>query len=312
MKLVEEYKSAKRNHSEYFKKYSPSERIKYSKEIIKLKTEIDKIESKIISGILRFTFEYNRVFNELSKNELHHFLRDNPEINRFITNQKITAGAGYNENKRSQILSEFRDLCHKAWKDLIITNDERRDLNEFCRENQIDKTQQYIIEQEISRKYTDGIDLDKVIKDYYIRENQNEESIQQILKREYKKYIELERIKGVISELDSDIISEIDWIEEDKSKLVKTINYLDIITIYLIVINGSIASGFEFEIGFEPGTKKGLKVMISKKTYDSSDKSRLIDLLTDALCYNLCTSDMSLTKFLEIKVHVRQQINRVY
>jgi hypothetical protein len=107
MKLVEEYKSKKRKHSEYFKKYSPSERIKYSKEIINLKTEIDKIESKIVNGILNFTFEYNRVFNELSKNELHHFLRDNNEINRFITNQRITAGTGYNENKRSQILSEL-------------------------------------------------------------------------------------------------------------------------------------------------------------------------------------------------------------
>ncbi len=312
MKLVEEYKSTKRKHSEYFKKYSPMERVKHSKEIIKLKTEIDKIESRIINGILSLVFDYNKIYNELIKHELHHFLKGNTAINRFVINQKITVGLEYNENHRDEIISEFKDLCVKAWEDLIITNKERKELDDFCRENKIDKTQQYIIEQEISRKYTDGIDLDKVIKDYYVKENQSEEEIQKILKKEYKKHVEVERIKNVLVELDTDIISEIDWLDSEKSKLIKTIHYETNFAIYLIVINGQISNGYEFDIGFSPGTEKSLKVMISNETFINADRTRLIDIISDAVCYSVCSKDMNLSNFLALKLNVRQHINRIY
>ena len=41
---------------------------------------------------------------------------------------------------------DFKKLCEKVWEDFIITKEERDELNEFCRENLIDKTQQFIIE----------------------------------------------------------------------------------------------------------------------------------------------------------------------
>ena len=314
MKIAEDYKLFRRKHSKYFKEYTPDERIKHSSDIINLKTKIDTIESKIISGVLNFTIDYKTIYNKLSEYGIHHFLDKDIAINRFEANQKIALGAGYNANTRSEIISDFKDLCNKVWEDLIITIEERSELNEFCRENQIDRTQQYIIEQEISRKYTDGIDLDKVIKDYFVKENLKEEIIQKILLKEYKKDVPLKKIKSISSELSHNIIINIDGVNESKSELIKTINYDDIITIYLIKINGTITSRFDFEIGFEPGTEKAkaLKVMISEKTYSNSDRTRLVDILSDALCYNLCVSENNLTKFLDTKVYVREQIDKLY
>jgi len=48
--------------------------------------------------------------------------------------------------------------------------------------------------------------------------------------------------------------------------------------------------------------------MISKTTYQESDETRLIDIVTDGLCYNLCSSTMNLRQFLEQKSIIREGI----
>lgn len=307
MKLVEDYKQVKNEHSIFFKKYNAKERIKYSDEIISLKRKIDEFESRIVQGILNYTLDYTRVYNDLSKNELHSFLKDNVAVSRFLTNQRISRSIGYNENERNQIIENFKKLCEDVWEDYLITSDERDVLNQFCRDNFIDKTQQFLIEQEVSKRFNDGFDLIKVVEYYYINENHSDEKIQNILEKEYKKKILIDRISSITSQLNDKVSLGLD-ISDGGSKLIKTINYNDLITIYLIVVNGEITSGFEFEIGYNEGENNSIKIMISDKKYKTSDESRLIDIITDGLCYNLCSSSMNLRQFLEQKSIIREGI----
>lgn len=307
MKLIDNYKEVKDKHSNFFKNFSAKDRLTHKDEIVSLKKQLDEFESKIINGILNYTLDYSRVMFDLSKHELQHFLDDNVEIERFLTNQKISYSIGYNENARNQILVDFKSMCERVWEDFIITSEERNKLNQFCRDNLVDKTQQFLIEQEVSKKFTDGFDLNKIVKFYYLNENLKGEDIQTILSKEYKKKVSIDRINTITSEL-NDVVSVGLDIGDNKSKLIKTINYNDIITIYLIVINGNLTSGFEFEIGFNENENKSLKIMISEKTYNNSDESRLIDIITDGLCYNLCSNSMNLRNFLEQKSIIREGI----
>ena len=307
MKIIEEYKSVKEEHSSFFKNYSAKDRLNHSEKIISLKRKIDEIESKIISGILNFTLDYNRVYNDLSSIELHGFLKDNIGITRFLSNQKISHSIGYDENQRNQVIKDFKELCEKVWEDYIITPDERKELNDFCKSNFIDRTQQFLIEQEVSKKYTDGFDLIKIVEFYYLKENLTDNEIEEILHKEYKKKVSLSRISFITSQLNDKISKDIEM-GDSKSKLIKTIVFNDILTIYLIVINGNITSGFEFEIGYNEGENDSLKIMISKTTYQESDETRLIDIVTDGLCYNLCSSNMNLRQFLEQKSIIREGI----
>lgn len=307
MKIIEEYRLVKNRHSDYFKKFSAKDRLKYSEEIITLKRQIDELELRMVNGILNFTFDYSRIYNDLSKHNLHDFLKDNIAISRFLTNQKVSFSIGYNENKRNQVIEDFKILCEKVWEDYIITPDERNELNDFCKTNFIDKTQQFLIEQEVSKKYTDGLDLIKIVEFYFLNENLSDEEIKFILEKEYKKKVTLSRITFITSQLNENISKDV-VSGDSKSQLIKTINYNDILSIYLIVINGNITSGFEFEIGYVKGEKDSLKIMISKTTYQNSDKTRLIDIVTDGLCYNLCSNSVNLRQFLEQKSIIREVI----
>lgn len=307
MKLVEDYTRVKNEHSIFFKNYNAKERIKYSDEIISLKRKVDEFESRIVQGILNYTLDYTRVYNDLSKNELHGFLKDNVEVSRFLTNQKISHSIGYNKNERNQIIENFKKLCEDVWEDYLITSEERDVLNQFCRDNFIDKTQQFLIEQEVSKRFNDGFDLIKVVEYYYINENHSDVKIQNILEKEYKKKILVDRISSITSKLNDEVSVGLD-ISDGGSKLIKTINYNDLITIYLIVVDGEITSGFEFEIGYNEGENNSIKIMISDKKHKTSDESRLIDIITDGLCYNLCSGSMNLRQFLEQKSIIREGI----
>ena len=307
MKIIEEYKLVKQKHSNFFRKYNANDRIKYAKEIITLKREIDEIESKIISGILNFTLNYNRVYYDLHSKELHGFLIENDGVKRFLSKQKVSDFIGYDENQRNQVIKDFKKLCEKVWEDYIITADERKELNDFCESNLIDKTQQFLIEQEVSKRYTDGFDLIKIVEHYYSKENLSYKKIEEILDREYKKKVSLSRITSIISQLDKKISADIKM-GGSKSQLIKTINYANIMTIYLIVVDGNITSGFEFEIGYKEGENDSFKIMISKTTHQGSDETRLIDIVTDGLCYYMCNNSMNIRHFLEQKSIIREGV----
>ena len=174
----------------------------------------------------------------------------------------------------------------------------------------MDKSEQYLIENEISTKYTDGIDLNKVVKYHFIHENFNNNTIKKILKKEYKKEVDINRINKIIDEVEESISKSVRT-KIDESKLLKTFIYNEKITIYLVVVNKKINSSYEFEIGFEPGVEDNLKVIISKGTYEKANTTRLVDILTDAICYNYNLGG-NISRFLEAKSITREEVKRQF
>ncbi|MDB2695104.1 hypothetical protein N9Y47_00715 [Flavobacteriaceae bacterium] len=314
MKITEDYISLKKKYNQFFQKYSSSERLTYKDEIITLKKEIDLSEGKIINGILNYSIDYDRVNELLSKRGLNTFLKDNVGIGRFLMNRSISTSMGFNQGERSKVLKVFRNLCEKVWEDYIITKEERIELNQFCKENFIDKTQQFIIEQEVSKSYNEEFDLIKIVKYYFLNENLSDDEIHEILKREYKKDVELIRIKLITSQLNIELEDDLD-IGEGQSKLIKTLHWNDLYSIYIIVVNSRLSSGFEFEIGYKEGEMNSWKIIISKTLFENSNRTRIVDIITDAICYHLNskTSDLfQLKYFLELKSNVRYQVEQIY
>jgi len=315
MKITEDYISLKKKYNRIFINNSPSKRLKLKDKIVSLKREIDFSEGKIINGILNYSINYDRVNEVLSKHGYNTFLKDNVGIGRFLMNRTISNSVGFNQEKRTEVLDEFKKLCNKVWEDYIITQEERLELNLFCKENYIDKTQQLIIEQEVSKSYNEGFDLIKIVKHYYLSENLGEDEIHDILKREYKKDVETIRIKLITSQLNEEIDDELN-LEEGQSKLIKTLHWGESYSIYIIVVNSEITSGFEFEIGYKEGETNSWKIIISKKLYDSSDRTRIVDVITDGICYHLNSKNQSdmfqLKYFLELKSNIRYQVEQLY
>ena len=313
MKITEDYISLKKKHNQFFQKYSSSERLKYKDEIITLKKEIDLSEGKIVNGILNYSIDYDRVNKTLEEHGLNLFLKDDLGIGRFLMNRSISTSMGFNQGERSKVLKDFRNLCEKAWEDFIITKEERLELNQFCKDNFIDKTQQFIIEQEVSKSYNEEFDLIKIVKYYFLNENLSDEEIYEILKREYKKDVEVIRIKSITTQLNSELKDDLD-IGEGQSKLIKTLRW-DSYSIYIIVVNSQLSSGFEFEIGYKQGENNSFKIIISKTLFENSNRTRIVDIITDGICYHLNSkpSDLFQLKFfLELKSNVRYQVEQMY
>lgn len=315
MKITNDYIVLKNQINKFFTNYKPKERIKHKDKIVKLQKDINAFESKIINGILSYSLDYDRVHDNLSKKDFHHFLKENVEIGRFLMNRSISSSIGFNEEKRNEIILNFKKLCEEAWEDYIITKDERATLNEYCKENYIDKTQQFIIEHEVSSRYNDGFDLVKIVNHYYLIENLNNKEIQRILIKEYKKEVELRRISTITDKLGDKLIDEFD-VESGKSRLIKTLKWNDQISIYIIVVNGNLSSGFDFEIGFKENETDSWKVIISKTVFDKSNRTRIIDIITDGICYQVNSKqggDMFQLKFfLEMKSNVRTRVEELY
>lgn len=314
MKITNEYIALKDKLNKFFNDYKPQKRIQYKDEIIKLQKDINALESKIIYGILNYSLNYDRIHKSLSKKSYQNFLKDNVEIGRFLMNRSISSTIGFNEEKRNEIILNFKKLCEEVWEDYIITKDERATLNKYCKENYIDKTQQFIIEHEVSSRYNDGFDLIKIVKYYYLNENLDNKEIQSILRKEYKKELELKRINSITDKLGDKLIHEFD-VESGKSRLIKTLKWNDQITIYIIVVNNNLSSGFDFEIGFKENETNSWKVIISKELFDKSNRTRIIDIITDGICYqvNSKKGDMFQLKFfLEMKSNVRSRIEELY
>jgi len=314
MKITKDYISLKKKYNQFFQKYSSPQRLKYRDEIITLKKEIDLSEGKIVNGILNYSIDYDRVNKILEEHGLNIFLKDDIGISRFLMTRSISNSMGFNQGERSKVLKDFRNLCEKAWEDFIITKEERIELNQFCKDNFIDKTQQFIIEQEVSKSYNEEFDLVKIVKYYFLNENLNDEEIHEILKREYKKDVEVIRIKLITTQLNIELEDDLD-IGEGQSKLIKTLHWNDIYSIYIIVVNSQLSSGFEFEIGYKEGEINSWKIIISKSLFENSNRTRIVDIITDGICYHLSanTSDLfQLKYFLELKSNVRYQVEQMY
>jgi len=314
MKITKDYISLKKKYNQFFQKYTSSQRLKYRDEIITLKKEIDLSEGKIVNGILNYSIDYDRVNKILEEHGLNIFLKDDIGISRFLMTRSISNSMGFNQGERSKVLKDFRNLCEKAWEDFIITKEERIELNQFCKDNFIDKTQQFIIEQEVSKSYNDEFDLVKIVKYYFLNENLNDEEIHEILKREYKKDVEVIRIKLITTQLNIELEDDLD-IGEGQSKLIKTLHWNDLYSIYIIVVNNQLSSGFEFEIGYKEGEINSWKIIISKSLFENSNRTRIVDIITDGICYHLSanTSDLfQLKYFLELKSNVRYQVEQMY
>ena len=314
MKITKDYISLKKKYNQFFQKYTSSQRLKYRDEIITLKKEIDLSEGKIVNGILNYSIDYDRVNKILEEHGLNIFLKDDIGISRFLMTRSISNSMGFNQGERSKVLKDFRNLCEKAWEDFIISKEERIELNQFCKDNFIDKTQQFIIEQEVSKSYNDEFDLVKIVKYYFLNENLNDEEIHEILKREYKKDVEVIRIKLITTQLNIELEDDLD-IGEGQSKLIKTLHWNDLYSIYIIVVNNQLSSGFEFEIGYKEGEINSWKIIISKSLFENSNRTRIVDIITDGICYHLSanTSDLfQLKYFLELKSNVRYQVEQMY
>jgi len=314
MKITKDYISLKKKYNQFFQKYSSPQRLKYRDEIITLKKEIDLSEGKIVNGILNYSIDYDRVNKILEEHGLNIFLKDDIGISRFLMTRSISNSMGFNQGERSKVLKDFRNLCEKAWEDFIITKEERIELNQFCKDNFIDKTQQFIIEQEVSKSYNEEFDLVKIVKYYFLNENLNDEEIHEILKREYKKDVEVIRIKLITTQLNIELEDDLD-IGEGQSKLIKTLHWNDLYSIYIIVVNNQLSSGFEFEIGYKEGEINSWKIIISKSLFENSNRTRIVDIITDGICYHLSanTSDLfQLKYFLELKSNVRYQVEQMY
>ena len=314
MKITNDYILLRNEINKFFIKYKPQERIQYKDKIIGLRRDIDQLESKIINGILNYSLDYDRVFNSLSEKNLHQFLNDNVAISRFLMNRSISSSVGFNEEKRNKILLEFNKLCKKVWEDYIITKEEREELNKFCRENLIDKTQQFIIEQEVSKKFNEGFDLINIVNYYFLNENLSDDEIKRILKKEYKKDVELNRIKSITTQLGNELSDDLD-IDQGGSKLVKTLHWDDQYSIYIIVVNGLLTSGFEFEIGYKEGEINSWKIIISKSLFDKSDRTRIVDIITDGICYHINSKSKEMFQlkfFLEMKSNIRYRVEQMY
>lgn len=314
MKITKDYISLKKKYNQFFQNYSSTQRLKYRDEIITLKKEIDLSEGKIVNGILNYSIDYDRVNKILEEHGLNIFLKDDIGISRFLMTRSISTSMGFNQGERSKVLKDFRNLCEKVWEDFIITKEERIELNQFCKDNFIDKTQQFIIEQEVSKSYNEEFDLVKIVKYYFLNENLNDEEIHEILKREYKKNVEVIRIKLITTQLNIELEDDLD-IGEGQSKLIKTLHWNDLYSIYIIVVNSQLSSGFEFEIGYKEGEINSWKIIISKSLFENSNRTRIVDIITDGICYHLSanTSDLfQLKYFLELKSNVRYQVEQMY
>ena len=306
MKIIDDYITIKKKHADFFKKFKPKQRIKHKNQIVSLKREIDQIESQIINGLLSYRFNYSMVYNQLEKSSDHHFLRDDDRIKKFLLDNSIKESIGFNQKNRKDILDEFENICEEVWKDFIITKEEREELNTFCLENKIDRTQQFLIERKVANKYSSDFDINKIIKHYYSSENYDVFAIKEVLVKEYKIKIDIKRIELVTKNMDSLLTDSEDPTSGD-SKLFKTINFNSNKKVYVIIVD-EITSPFEFELSFRSSESNSFKVFLEKKTVDNNDKSRIIDIITDAICYQITAESNSTADFLRYKPSIRENI----
>ena len=306
MELIDKLVESKKKHSNFFIKFSPPERIKYSTQIVSLKKDIDKYESDIISGILSFKYDYTIVYSELQKHNLESFVNDSEAVKNYLVNSSISNTVGHNRLSRINATDEFKEMCLKFWDDYIITSEERRTMNVFCKENSIDIiTQQFIETEIISSINKDNFDTIKIIKYYATEEKLDPNSILKILKKEYKLRVPLEKITAVISELsdDKDFKNSL----SSESNILYKLNFGRAEVIIDLIEDEQLTK--DFKISYLTGTSGNYKISIDKSKYKLSSKSEIIDIISDAICFK--NSYQSVNEFLELKPKVKRAIREM-
>lgn len=309
MKIVKNYIDLRNQHASFFTNYNSKERIKHKEKIFDLKKQCDSTEITIVKSIINYAIDYERCFKELKENDMHHFLQDNVAISRFMIKQSISKSLGIDEMERHREIEAFEKLCYDVWDDFIITNEEREMLNNYCVEHHIDQTTQHQIEFKVREKINHSeIDLEKVVYYYAFQEYLTAEEIQNLIEHEYNKEISLKRIEQLIKVNDGKVQNIV--LKEGESKIIREIKINEDITAQLIAVNTHLTSNLEFEIGFPDKTMDhDFNIIITNETYNKVDENRLIDIITDAACYN--TYD-NLAEFLYHKPLVRQLIEQYY
>ena len=293
----------------------PAERISIADEIIKTKHRIDELESEIIQKITDLQIPYVDAYDFLKQNDCHHFLDKSNNIQNFKSTKSILDVIGFDIKVRNEKIRHFEELCIQAWDDHIITSEERADLDSFCRENKIDRTQQVIIESKVAAQFNDGIDIESTIEYYFTEENKPSEEIKSILLREYKLDVDLERVREVTDVLQNIILEDEEFKEQD-SELEKTIIFGER-KVFLVTIEEDLNSGFEFEIAQMAGDMDDFKVIVNKSYYRLLNNTQRVELITDAICYyaSPTSSDKKfypLTMFLQMKQNVRQWVQQYF
>lgn len=306
MELIDRLVESKERHSNFFRKFSPSERIKHKTQIVSLKKDIDKYEGAIISGILSFKYDYTIVYSELKKHNLESFVNDSEAIKNYLVNSSISNTVGHNRLSRITAIEEFKEMCLKFWDDYIITTDERDIMNSFCTENSIDIiTQQFIESEIISSINKDNFDTKKIIKYYVTEEKLDSNSILKILKKEYKLWVPLDKIRAIISDLSDD--KDFEGSLGAESNILYKLNFGRAEVIIDLIDDENLTR--DFKISYLTGTSGNYKISIDKSTHKLSSQSEVIDIISDAICFK--NSYQSVNEFLELKPKVKRAIREM-
>lgn len=306
MKIINEYVDICK-HVERLEQERGLTRVRNKPKLIKLRHQKEEIEQKIIRNIKNYLIPYETVAEELHKNGVTNFLEFNDELNSFLIKQEISKDVGFDAVDYQKRINKFTDLCIKAWDDYIITTKEREKLNEYCKKHKIDKLKQNEIEKKIFKEiYSDNIDLHMVIEHYYKEENLSKEEIKSILSEEYKCEVPLEKIVSIIKDFDDELI-ENDENRIGKSKLMYTIHFSNKKSVYVVCVNGNLNSDKDFEIGFVTNDPNSFRILIGKSHCENVSNDRIIDIITDGICYYLST-DRDIDNFLVMKPVIRASV----
>lgn len=297
-------------HASYFKEYAAEERISFKDEIQELKKRCDQAEIGIVKAILNYALDFDRCHEELKSNGYGDFLNDNVAISRFRIKQSISKSIGIDEVARFKQVEGFKELCKSVWEDYIITKEERTQLNDYCKSNNIDRTQQLKIETSVREELNEELfNIERIITYYAQEESYTGEEIQKLLSIEYNKEVPLERIAYLLGKLNERIEMSLN-LEKGSSKIIRTIKVNEDVSAQLVVVNSELTTYNEFDIGMPENTiSDGIhfKIIITEKKYSSINETRLLDLITDAICYETYNT---LEEFLVHKPLIREQIEK--
>lgn len=308
MKIIEDYIVLKKEHINFFR-MSVDLRISKKKEIIALKAEIDRKELNIINSILNYSIDFDICYGELKKEHFEVFLDENQQINKFLKEKELYELSNYNDLKELDLLIEYETMCKNIWKDFIITNDERKILNKFCLDNNIDEVQQRDIEAHIIGKINNEIDVKKTVEYYYLQEKKKFDEILRILEDEYLIKVPKNKLESIINSISEETKKDEVNIYNG-GELVKKIR-LNSTTIHLIKV--SEGTKYEFDISyFELGVLNDdhYKILINQDILNEYSDDALIDVIADAHLYKSFNTkqDNAFSKFLIHKKIVRNKI----
>jgi hypothetical protein len=305
--ILEQYIKSKKLHKSFFKEYNSEQRIKFANDIITIKTQCDTLESRIIRDIINNKLDYHNTFNQLSRESCHQFLKENNEVNKHISSRTITQSLGYDNESRIKVTKGFRDLCFKVWEDCIITEEERKELDDYCKENKIDVLNKNLIEESVIKEINkDGFKINEIIDYYFSIEKKDGIQIQQLLLREYKLAVSIERVNNYIEELTKSLSINLEL--KDSNDLLYTLNFNGIL-VYIIAVNGNLSTSKDFDIAFIANNSQNFKVLITKDSFINESRDGLINIIADAICYKVSPPD-DVNQFLEMKALIKQSVSQ--